>query len=109
MLPPPASLTAQLGKPLDQKAGQRINSFMVKGKGKAREFTRELGCSCLVKQMGNSVVGAGGANAGAVPFTDAQNCPLCDRCHIPQGAWELGGPFVPCPFPGTQRQLPAPA
>lgn len=53
--------------------------------------------------------GGGGHNAGAAPFTDAQNCTLCDGCHVPRGAWELSGPLVPCPFPGTQRQLPAPA
>lgn len=64
VLPPACSLTAQLGKLLDQKARQRINSFMAKGKDKAKGFTRELGHSCLGKEMENSVVGVGGTTLG---------------------------------------------
>lgn len=59
-LSPPASLAARLGKPLDQKAGQRINSFMAKGKDKAKGFPKESDRSYVGKEMGNSAVGAGG-------------------------------------------------
>jgi len=90
--PPP--LTARLGKPLDQKAGQRIHSFMAKGKGKTKGFTEELGLSCLGKETESS------------PGRGDQGSPLhrCTALHFvhPPGAWELGGPPVPCPFPGAQ-------
>lgn len=108
-LPPPAFLTAQPGKPLNQRVGLRINSCMAKGKEKAKGFTKELGPSCLGKEMENSVIGAGGTTLRQPPSLMRITALCATTVTSPQGAWELSGSFISCPFLGTQRQLPSPA
>lgn len=98
--PPPPPLTAQLGKPLDQKTGQRINSFMARGKEKAKGFTNELGLSCLGKETERS----SGEGMLEQPPSPMRSTALCAS---PEGPGNSVARWSPCPFPGAQGQLPA--